>query len=72
MAKQKIDKRVQLKNEFKTKLATFVDSLIEHVSGDDKQWTVKGFIDVYRNIYTISCDTKIVSKILEIHFPLRF
>jgi len=31
---------------------------------------VKGFIDVYKNIYTISHDTKIISKILEIHiFP---
>lgn len=31
---------------------------------------VKGFIDVFRNVYTISSDTKIVSKILEIHlFP---
>ncbi|OQY43144.1 MAG: type II deoxyribonuclease, partial [Anaerolineaceae bacterium 4572_78] len=34
------------------------------------QWTIKGFIDTYKNIYTISNDTKIVSKILEIHlFP---
>lgn len=33
-------------------------------------WTVKGFIDIFRNIYTISSDTKIVSKILELHlFP---
>ena len=31
---------------------------------------MKGFIDIYKNIYTISSDTKIVSKILEIHlFP---
>jgi hypothetical protein len=31
---------------------------------------VKGFIDIYKNIYTISSDTKIVSQILEIHlFP---
>jgi hypothetical protein len=31
---------------------------------------MKGFIDVYKNIYTISSDTKIISKILEIHiFP---
>ena len=30
----------------------------------------KGLIDIYRNVYTISSDTKIVSKILEIHlFP---
>lgn len=70
MGKQKTDERIQLKNEFKTKLTAFVNSLIEHVSDDDRQWTVKGFIDVYRNIYTISSDTKIVSKILEIHlFP---
>ena len=33
-------------------------------------WTVKGFIDIFRNVYTISSDTKIVSKILELHlFP---
>ena len=30
------------------------------------EWTIKGFIDIYKNIYTISSDTKIVSKILEI------
>jgi hypothetical protein len=47
-----------------------VAGLAEHVSTTDKQWTVKGFIDVFKNIYTISADTKIVSKILEIHlFP---
>ena len=41
-----------------------------YVSTDTGEWTVKGFIDVYKNIYTISSDTKIVSKILEIHiFP---
>lgn len=31
---------------------------------------MKGFIDAFRNVYTISSDTKIVSEILEIHlFP---
>jgi hypothetical protein len=40
------------------------------VSTDTGEWTIKGFIDIYKNIYTISSDTKIVSKILEIHiFP---
>ena len=35
------------------------------------EWIVKGFIDVYRNIYSISVDTKIVSKVLELLlFPL--
>ena len=58
------------KEKFKTNLKTFVLELAEHVSTEDKHWAVKGFIDVFRNIYTISADTKIVSKILEIHlFP---
>ncbi|MBI3417477.1 MAG: EcoRV family type II restriction endonuclease [Verrucomicrobia bacterium] len=51
-------------------MKSFVGGLTQHVSTDDNQWTVKGFIDVYKNVYTISADTKIVSKILEIHlFP---
>lgn len=59
-----------MKEEFESQLKEFVTRLQEHISDDDGQWTVKGFIDVYQNIYTISSDTKIVSKILEIHlFP---
>jgi hypothetical protein len=58
------------KAKFTQKLEGFVDSLKGHVSADDGQWTVKGFIDTFKNVYTISSDTKIVSKILEIHlFP---
>ena len=60
----------ELKQEFSENLRAFVQSLGTYVSTEDGQWTVKGFIDVYKNIYTISSDTKIVSKILEIHiFP---
>ncbi|RJP52660.1 MAG: restriction endonuclease [Anaerolineaceae bacterium] len=63
-------KREQAKLEFKQALTEFVETLKSHVSTPDDQWTIKGFIDVFRNIYTISADTKIVSKILEIHlFP---
>ena len=63
-------KQEQLKVEFKQTLTEFVETLKGHVSTPDDQWTVKGFIDVFRNIYTISADTKIVFKILEIHlFP---
>jgi len=62
--------REALKADFKHKLSAFVDGLKGHVSTEDSQWTIKGFIDVFRNIYTVSADTKIVSKILEIHlFP---
>ena len=60
----------ELKQEFFHELSQFVSSLDDHVSTDDGQWSIKGFIDVCRNIYTISSDTKIISKVLEIHlFP---
>jgi hypothetical protein len=40
------------------------------ISTDDGDWVVKGFIDINKNIYTISSDTKIVSKLLELYlFP---
>ena len=56
--------------EFESELKNFVEDLKNYISTDTGEWTVKGFIDVYKNIYTISSDTKIVSKILEIHlFP---
>jgi hypothetical protein len=58
------------KSEFQSQLTKFVSGLQDYVSTDDDQWTVKGFIDVFQTVYTISSDTKIVSKILEIHiFP---
>mgnify|MGYP003485595914 FL=1 len=58
------------KKEFKKALDTFTEKLEKYVSTENGDWSVKGFIDVYKNIYTISSDTKIVSKILEIHiFP---
>lgn len=61
------------KADFKRDLDKFSESLKKHVSADNGEWAVKGFIDVSKNIYTISADTKIVSKILEIHlFPQIF
>jgi hypothetical protein len=60
----------EAKKAFSDGLHAFVRKMRDHVSAEDGEWTVKGFIDIYRNIYTISSDTKIVSKILEIHlFP---
>lgn len=59
-----------MKENFEEQLKEFVASLQSYVSTEDGQWTVKGFIDVFENVYTISSDTKIISKILEIHlFP---
>jgi hypothetical protein len=57
------------KAAFHTALSDFAQTLTQLVALDD-EWTVKGFIDVFKNIYTISSDTKVVSKILELHlFP---
>lgn len=62
--------RSELKQVFFESLQEFVHPLRDYISTEDGQWTVKGFIDIYKNVYTISSDTKIVSKILEIHlFP---
>lgn len=64
------EEKNRYKKEFKKELDKFTDKLKNYVSTDNGEWSVKGFIDVYKNIYTISSDTKIVSKILEIHiFP---
>lgn len=38
----------------------------EVMSTPDGDWTVKGFIDIFKNVYTISGDTKFVSKLIEL------
>ncbi|MGY4674806.1 type II restriction endonuclease [Ursidibacter arcticus] len=59
------------KQKFKQSLNHFIQTLQNYVNDDSGKWSIKGFIDIYKNIYTISADTKIVSKVLEIHiFPL--
>jgi len=61
---------MQAKIEFEKQLKEFVKTFQSHISSPDGQWTVKGFIDIFKKVYTISRDTKILSKILEIHlFP---
>jgi len=65
-----VNLKQEIKKEFHERLQELVQSLGSYVSTKDGQWTIKGFIDTYKNIYTISSDTKVVSKILEIHlFP---
>ena len=38
----------------------------EIIATDKGDWIVKGFIDIYKNIYTITIDTKVVSKVIEL------
>ncbi len=57
--------------DFLDKLQIALTMFKKAISTDENQWIVKGFIDIYKNIYTISLDTKIISKVLELLlFPL--
>lgn len=60
------------KEQFIKLLQNFVKSLSDYVSTQSKDWNIKGFIDTKQNIYTISQDTKIISKILEIQLFPKF
>ena len=58
-------------NSFRDSLLSHFDEFKYTLATDIGDWVVKGFIDVYRNIYTISGDTKVISKIIELMlFPI--
>lgn len=57
------------KQQFAARLKAFAMTLTKKISLND-EWTVKGFIDIFEQIYTISSDTKVISKVLELQlFP---
>lgn len=57
------------KAAFTKQLKSFASTLCNCITSGD-EWTIRGFIDIFKNIYTISTDTKVISKILELHlFP---
>lgn len=57
--------------DFLKHLQNHTTSFAKAVATNEGEWIIKGFIDVYRRIYTISVDTKIVSKVLELLlFPM--
>ncbi len=59
-----------VKKLFINDLSKFSDSLSDYVSTCGSDWSIKGFVDTKKKIYSISSDTKIISKILEIQlFP---
>jgi hypothetical protein len=58
-------------DDFREELQSYCEDFRRAVATDAGDWVVKGFIDIYRNIYTISVDTKVVSKIIElVLFPI--
>lgn len=54
------------KDTFQGLLTKEVESYKSLLETKDNDWIVKGFIDVNKNVYTITKDTKVVSKIIEI------
>lgn len=53
-------------NTFVEQLQSYEPEFRRILSTQDGDWVVKGFIDIYQNIYTISVDTKVISKIIEL------
>jgi hypothetical protein len=57
--------------QFLKLLQTHAASFAKAVATNEGEWIIKGFIDVYQRVYSISVDTKIVSKVLELLlFPM--
>lgn len=52
---------------FEENFNTFIPELTKALTvPKGRDWSVKGFIDIHKNIYSISNDTKVVSKIIEL------
>lgn len=58
-------------DQFLKHLQVHAASFAKAVATNEGEWIIKGFIDVYQRVYSISVDTKIVSKVLELLlFPM--
>jgi hypothetical protein len=56
----------QAANDFLAGLKREADTFNDLLSTENRDWIVKDFIDLYRKVYTISNDTKVVSKLIEL------
>ena len=54
------------KDTFFALLTSEVQTYKDYLETKNHDWIVKGFIDIDKNVYTITNDTKVVSKIIEI------
>lgn len=58
-------------DKFKDRLEKYISEFQKVLSSPSGDWTIKGFIDIAKNIYTISVDTKVISKVIELMlFPI--
>lgn len=51
---------------FLSSLQAKTNDLANKVSTRQGDWIIKGFVDVMRNLYTLSNDTKVISKVMEL------
>ncbi|MCH9662584.1 MAG: restriction endonuclease [Gammaproteobacteria bacterium] len=51
---------------FRNSLLNYIDEFRNVLTTPSGSWSAKGFIDVAKNIYTISPDTKVISKVIEL------
>lgn len=54
------------KETFLRELQAEATTFTQAVATESGDWIVKGFIDITRRVYTLSVDTKVVSKVLEL------
>lgn len=54
--------KVSFLRELRSEVAKFAKA----ISTPEGDWIIKGFIDIFRNVYTISLDTKVISKVMEL------
>ncbi len=54
------------KHDFLSRLQAETTAFNNAVSTLYGDWIIKGFIDTARNIYTVSADTKVISKVMEL------
>ena len=47
-------------------LRMFAEGLTDKITQAGK-WNIRGFIDIFRNVYALSSDSKVLSKVLELH-----
>lgn len=60
-----------IQDAFQKGLLKHTNEFRKILSTPDGSWSVKGFIDIAKNVYTISVDTKVISKIIELMmFPV--
>ena len=54
------------KEYFFCELKVFAEGLTDKLTQGGK-WNIRGFIDIFRNVYALSPDSKVLSKVLELH-----